>query len=108
MIWWTKSWNPVIGCTKCSPACDNCYAELLHTQRHQALLAGKKMPDCYRRPFDMPCFVTARINEPLHWRKPQRIFVGNMGDLFHENFASEWLDFVSAQWPPASSTPSCC
>ncbi|GAB6125051.1 phage Gp37/Gp68 family protein [Humidesulfovibrio idahonensis] len=94
MIWWTKSWNPVIGCTKCSPACDNCYAERLHTQRHQALLAGKKMPDCYRRPFDMPCFVTARINEPLHWRKPQRIFVGNMGDLFHENFAFEWLDFI--------------
>lgn len=38
MIWWTKPWNPVIGCTKCSPACDNCYAEALHTQRHKAKL----------------------------------------------------------------------
>jgi len=42
MIWWTKSWNPVIGCTKCSPACDNCYAERLHNQRHRALLAGRR------------------------------------------------------------------
>ena len=45
MIWWTKSWNPVIGCTKCSPACDNCYAERLHTQRHKAKLAGAPMGD---------------------------------------------------------------
>lgn len=91
MIWWTKSWNPVIGCTPCSPACDNCYAEALHNQRHKALLAGKMMPDCYAQPFDQVRCLSERQAQPLRWRKPQRVFVGNMGDLFHENVADSWI-----------------
>lgn len=94
MIWWTKSWNPVLGCTKCSPACENCYAEALHTQRHKALLAGKKQAECYRKPFGQVQFLPERLEQPLHWKKPQRIFVGNMGDLFHEDVAGGWLDAI--------------
>lgn len=96
MIWWTKSWNPVIGCTKCSPACDNCYAEALHTQRHKAKLAGAPMPLCYAEPFDRVRFLPERLLQPLGWRKPQRIFVGNMGDLFHEDVPFEALDRIFA------------
>lgn len=95
--WWTKSWNPVIGCTKCSPACENCYAEALHTQRHKALLAGVPMSLCYAEPFGKVRFLSERLTEPLHWRKPQRIFVGNMGDLFHDAVVSfAFLDRIFA------------
>jgi len=96
MIWWTKSWNLITGCTKCSPACANCYAEVLHTQRHKALLAGKKMAPCYSTPFAMVRFHPERLTDPLHWRKPQMIFVGNMGDVFHEGVKDEWLDRLFA------------
>lgn len=98
MIWWTKAWNPVIGCTKCSPACDNCYAEALHTQRHKALIAGKdiKAP-CYSTPFAQVRRLPERLTQPLHWRKPQRVFVGNMGDLFHDAVVSfAFLDRIFA------------
>ncbi len=94
MIWWTKSWNPVIGCTKCSPACENCYAEALHTQRHKALLAGRQVAACYSKPFGQVQFLPVRLVEPTHWIKPQRIFVGNMGDLFHEDVEEAWLDAI--------------
>ena len=96
MIWWTKSWNPITGCTKCSPACDNCYAERLHTQRHKSLLAGKKMFECYREPFGSVRGFPERVSDPLHWRKPQRVFVGNMGDMFHEGVKEIWLDGIFA------------
>lgn len=96
MIWWTKSWNPVIGCTPCSPACENCYAEALHIQRHKAKLAGAPLPLCYAEPFGKVRFLPDRLTQPLHWRKPQRIFVGNMGDLFHEGVKDEWLDRIFA------------
>ena len=94
MIWWTKSWNPVIGCTKCSPACDNCYAEALHTQRHKAKLAGAAMPLCYAEPFDQVRFLPERTWDPMRWRKPQRVFVSNMGDLFHQDVQDAWLDEI--------------
>lgn len=96
MIWWTKSWNPVIGCTSCSSACDNCYAEALHTQRHKALLAGKDMAPCYSTPFAQIRRFPERLTDPLRWRTPQRIFVGNMGDLFHEGVPFAWLDQIFA------------
>lgn len=97
MIWWTKSWNPITGCTPCSPACANCYAEALHTQRHKALLAGKKMASCYSTPFAMVRFHPERLTDPLHWKKPQMIFVGNMGDLFHDAVVSfAFLDRIFA------------
>lgn len=104
MIWWTKSWNPVIGCTACSPACDNCYAERLHKQRYIAqrrqrdkgLLAGKTMPPCYSMPFSAVRFLPERQAQPLRWKTPQRIFVCNMGDLFHEDVPFWAIDRIFA------------
>jgi protein gp37 len=97
MIWWTKSWNPIVGCTKCSPACANCYAEATHTMRHKALLEGKNIKgESYTQPFDQVRFLPERLENPLHWKAPQRIFVGNMGDLFHEDVEAFWLDRIFA------------
>jgi len=91
MIYWTRAWNPIVGCTKCSPACSNCYAERLHTQRHKALLAGKRMPECYREPFDTVRFLPERLAEPQVGGAPQRYFACNMSDMFHKDVREEWL-----------------
>lgn len=74
--WADKSWNPMSGCSKVSPGCAHCYAE-----RMAKRLAGR----C-GYPADNPFQVTLhpeRLEEPLRWQKPSRIFVCSMGDLFH-------------------------
>lgn len=74
--WAERVWNPVTGCTKISPGCQNCYAE--HMARRLAGRCGY--------PAEEPFRVTIhgdRFNEPLRFAKPQRYFVCSMGDLFH-------------------------
>lgn len=76
--WTDKVWNPITGCTQISAGCKNCYAERMANR-----LKGR-----FRYPADDPFKVTwhkDRINEPLFWRKPRRVFVCSMGDLFHED-----------------------
>lgn len=84
-IEWTEySWNPVTGCSKISPGCVNCYAE-----RFARRLTGR----C-GYPADEPFRVTLhpeRLEEPLRWKKPRRVFVCSMGDLFHEDVPDEFL-----------------
>lgn len=89
-------WNPVTGCTKISPGCQNCYAE-----RMAKRLAGR----C-GYPKDEPFKVTLhpnRLEEPLGWKKPRRIFVCSMADLFHEDVPDEFIfkvfnTMANAQW----------
>jgi protein gp37 len=90
MIYWTMRCNPIVGCTKCSPACDHCYAERLHTQRHKALLAGKRMPECYSEPFDHVRFLPERLAQLQVGGEPQRFFACNMSDMFHSGVREEW------------------
>ena len=76
--WADKVWNPVTGCTKISDGCKNCYAE-----RMSKRLAGR-----YGYPADKPFRVTLhpeKLDEPLKWKTPQKVFVCSMGDLFHED-----------------------
>ncbi len=85
--WCDRTWSPITGCSPISPACDHCYAE-----RMSHRLAGR-----FGYPADEPFRVTFhpdRLDEPLHWRKPQRVFVCSMGDLFHEDVPDEWIDRV--------------
>lgn len=82
--WATKVWNPVTGCTKISDGCRSCYAERMANR-----LRGR----C-GYPADDPFQVTLhpeKLNEPLKWRKPSRIFVCSMGDLFHEDVPTEFI-----------------
>jgi protein gp37 len=85
--WCDTTWNPVTGCTKCSPACDNCYAE-----RMAHRLKGR-----FGYPADEPFRVTLhpdKLDEPLKWRKPRRVFVVSMGDLFHPDVPFWFIDDV--------------
>ncbi len=71
-----ETWNPVTGCTKVSTGCKHCYAE-----RMSKRLAGR-----YGYPADDPFRVTLhpdRLDQPLRWRKPRRVFVCSMSDFFH-------------------------
>lgn len=82
--WADETWNVVTGCTKVSEGCSNCYAE-----RMSKRLAGR-----YGYPADEPFKVTLhpdKLNEPLKWKKPRRIFVNSMSDLFHEDVPFEFI-----------------
>lgn len=84
--WADKTWNPVTGCSHAgSPGCDNCYARRM----------AERLKSRFGYPSDDSFQVTLhpdRLNEPMKWKKPQRIFVCSMGDLFHEKVPNEWLD----------------
>lgn len=78
-IEWTDStWNPVTGCTKISLGCKNCYAERI-AKRLQAM----GQPN-YANGFRVTLHEQA-LALPLRWRKPQRVFVDSMSDLFHKD-----------------------
>lgn len=97
-IEWTEStWNPVRGCTRVSEGCRFCYAE-----RIAARFSGKGMayeglakntttgPQWTRKVTP----VRSLLNEPLKWKKPRRIFVNSMSDLFHEKIDLEYIQEV--------------
>jgi len=87
--WCDAVWNPTTGCSKVSEGCRYCYAE-----RFAQRLAGR-----FGYPADDPFRVTLhpeRLEEPLGWRKPRRVFVNSMGDLFHEDVPDEFICRVFA------------
>lgn len=84
-IEWTEStWNPVTGCTKISPGCKNCYAKRM---AERLKLMGQ--PN-YSRGFTLTLQPQA-LELPLRWKKPQRIFVNSMSDLFHKDVPLEFI-----------------
>mgnify|MGYP006281470929 FL=1 len=85
LIEWTEStWNPVTGCTKVSPGCQNCYAE-----RMAKRLKAMGQPN-YRNGFEVTCHEHV-LETPLTWKKPQTIFVNSMSDLFHEDIPTAFI-----------------
>lgn len=75
--WTDATWNPVTGCTKVSAGCQNCYAERL----------ARRLRAMGNRRYGNGFAVTLQPDQldlPLRWRKPKRIFVNSMSDLFHE------------------------
>lgn len=82
--WTDATWNPTVGCTRVSAGCKNCYAErVAHrgmTEAHRGLtVAGPKGPRWNGKVRLMP----DRLDTPLRWRRPRRVFVNSMSDLFH-------------------------
>ncbi|MBI2805404.1 MAG: phage Gp37/Gp68 family protein [Planctomycetes bacterium] len=87
-IEWTEAtWNPLTGCDKVSPGCANCYAERMSLRLR---LMGQ--PN-YRNGFDLTIHEHA-LELPLKWKKPQRIFVNSMSDLFHRDVPVEFIHQV--------------
>lgn len=113
--WCDATWNPVVGCSIQSKGCTNCYA-MKQAARLEAIGLADHINnfDCSYGGLDHYQGTTKKVNgnavwtgkvaiapqkileQPLHWKKPRRIFVNSMGDLFHENVPMEWIDKVFA------------
>jgi protein gp37 len=102
--WTDATWNPIIGCSKVSPGCANCYAErmagrlaAMGQRAYQDVVAA---PDTRYGPLSRwngkTTMVESALDAPLHWRKPRRVFVCSMSDLFHPNVPTDWIDRVFA------------
>jgi protein gp37 len=93
--WCDRTWNPVVGCTKVSQGCKHCYAKTLHDQRHKAFTEGKlqNFPQ-YAEPFETVQLMPDRLADPLSWRKPSRVFVNSVSDLFHEDVPDSYIAHV--------------
>jgi len=82
--WTDATWNPVTGCTQLSPGCDHCYALAL-AERFRGVPGHP-----YEQGFDLRLW-PERLELPLRWKRPRRIFVNSMSDLFHEQVPDEFI-----------------
>jgi len=85
--WTDATWNPVTGCTKVGPGCDNCYAERF-AERWRSVPGHP-----YEQGFDLRLW-PSRLSQPLAWKKPRMIFVNSMSDLFHKDIDRSHIDKV--------------
>lgn len=92
--WTDWSWNPVSGCSPVSPACDNCYAAVM-THR---FIEGqtRKLKDGRVEFNGVIRLHPERLDEPKRLRKPRKIFVGSMTDIFHHDVPDEYIDRIFA------------
>ncbi len=81
--WCDTTWNVVTGCAKVSQGCKHCYAEVIAKR----FWGGRKFTDVMVHP--------ERLGQPLSWRKPRRVFVNSMSDLFHEAIP---MEFIARVW----------
>lgn len=95
--WTDETWNPIRGCRRVSPGCENCYAERMagrfcgESQPYEGLvrLHAHDMQTGEMRWNGKVRMVPEHLDDPLHWRRPRRVFVNSMSDLFHEGLSNE-------------------
>jgi len=104
--WTERTWGPVVGCDKVSAGCKKCYA-LAMGKRLRAMaeadIAAGRNPGRKRYYLDVvddrgrwkgATEVPEALGDPLKWRKPGRVFVNSMGDLFHPAISNEYIAAV--------------
>jgi protein gp37 len=82
--WTDATWNPITGCTQVSPGCDHCYA-LTFAERFRGVPGHP-----YEQGFDLRLW-PERLELPFKWKKPRRIFVNSMSDLFHKDVPDAFI-----------------
>jgi len=84
--WTDATWNPVTGCTKVSPGCAHCYIERTPPFR----MAGRRFVKGA-----IPVLLHPdRLEQPLRWKKPRRVFVCSLADLFHEDVPDAFIGSI--------------
>ena len=83
--WTDETWNPVTGCTRVSPGCDNCYMYALYPRLNAMGVPGYGPSPANVTP------LPERLMVPFRWKKPRRIFVNSMSDLFHPEVSFEFI-----------------
>ena len=107
--WTNETWNPLVGCSMVSPGCAHCYAETmskrLKAMAEQDVRSGRNPG---RKAHYMNVIneagkwngkislVEESLLDPMSWKKPRRVFVNSMSDLFHEDVPFEFIDLVFA------------
>ena len=108
--WTDETWNPVVGCSRVSAGCDHCYAmgvahRFAGVNVAFAGLTKLRPKDASRPGVDWTGEVRTlpeRLGEPLRWRKPRKVFVNSMSDLFHRDVPFE---FIAAVFGVMAATP---
>lgn len=92
--WTDETWNPLRGCSRVSEGCRNCYAESVARRfdgpglPYEGLIANGGQWNGQIK------LVPEKLDEPIRWQRPRRIFVNSMSDLFHPNVPDEFIDRV--------------
>lgn len=86
--WTDETWNPLRGCRRISPGCENCYAEV-QAARINRMMDNSPYRDLVQLGKQGPRWTGAArgpdgLREPTRWRKPRKVFVCSMSDLFYE------------------------
>ena len=111
LISWTEAtWNPVVGCSKVSEGCANCYGV-----RHVRRMGGHPNAAIRRANEGLAVnrdgvlgwsgevrLLPDRLEQPIHWRKPRLVFVNSLSDLFHEDLPAEYIARVFATMEKAT------
>jgi protein gp37 len=104
-IEWTQAtWNPTTGCDRTSRGCDHCYAMTL-SRRLKAMGQPRYQTDGDPRTSGPGFGLTLHpdaLNLPLTWKRPRRVFVNSMSDLFHARVP---LSFVQQVFEVMAATP---
>lgn len=85
--WTEQTWNPVTGCTKVSPGCKHCYAEVMANRLRSMGATG------YEHGFKLQLH-PSRLTQPIMRKKPTVYFVNSMSDLFHEDILDSYINDV--------------
>ena len=96
--WTEQTWNPTTGCDRISPGCDHCYA-LTMARRLKGMGSAKYQNDGHPKTSGPGFALTVHpdvLTEPLRWKKPRKVFVNSMSDLFHARVPREFLAQVFA------------
>lgn len=104
IAWTESSWNPVRGCERVSEGCRNCYAEVLAARHSYPGGWGEGLAKVVKRPdgteearwTGVVRPVEKMLDAPLRWKKPRRIFVNSMSDLFHKDVPDDFIDKIFA------------
>lgn len=110
--WTEETWNPIVGCSKCSPGCEHCYAERMAMRQASMALEKESFPNTTigqgryvavispdgkwngATIIDQSEGEDGELCKPMRHKKPRRFFVCSMGDLFHENVSDFELEQV--------------
>ena len=104
--WTDATWNPVAGCSVMSSGCTNCYA--MQMARRLEAMGVEKYKGLTRRSGSRTVWKGvvredhAALDIPARWRKPRKVFVNSMGDLFHPSVSPA---FIVKVWKVMEATP---
>lgn len=102
--WTDATWNPVVGCTMVSPGCAHCYAEVMGARlKAMAVADSAAGKDAGRKRHYVDAIgenskwsgqlvpVPEALGDPLRWKRPRKVFVNSMSDLFHQDVPFEFI-----------------